>query len=270
MNNIIFYTLLYNIKSKFSLDKYLEWGNNILESLKKYKLLVFTDEKTYVLLNKIKDKYNNIEFIIKELSEFQYFTYMNIFEKNTSKLYFPYHDISGELILIWVNRHIFGRELKDRYNFEYLCYLDWGYFRDGIYDINIDIDRFDKNKIYIGLIKNDRNYFNKILLKLTTFNKKNVEKLLINNIYSIGGGATLISRNMIDKWIDMYETSFLKFINENIDFKDDQMIILKTFNDNKHDFILLHNYSRENWFPFVYFFIKKSCENNEIKQIHYY
>ena len=167
-----------------------------------------------------------MEFIIKELEDFELFKHKKILKKNTKNKYFPNLNISYQLILIWLNRHLFYKELSEKYESDYLCHIDWGYFREGgIENLNIETDKLKEDKIYLGLIKNENDYIQNIYNQIKDWNKDKIEKTLIDNLYSIGGGCTILHKNMIEKWDKIFRDIFSNFIEKNIDFKDDQTIL---------------------------------------------
>ena len=265
-NKIIFYTCYYIVKSKFDSSIYIEWGIKMLKFLKNYELILFTDKKSYELLKNILINYSNVKIIIKELEEFELYKYIDFFEKNTSHEYFPYHDISKELILIWINRHLFLKELKNKYYASFYSYLDFGYLRN--YDngepLVLNIDELNKDKIYLGLIKNDKEYLKQIYDLVNGICNEKIQYLLKNNLYSIGGGGNIISYSKVDLWMSYYENILMNFIDNKIDFKDDQTIIISTlfnkYDIDSFDIITIKN----DWFPFIKFLIN----NNDKDIIH--
>ena len=251
IHDIIFYTVFYQIKSKFSTQIYINWSINFFESLKSYKVVLFTDKNSFKSINHITDKYQNIDIIFKELTEFQYYKYLDIFQKNTINDYFPNHDISAELLLLYVNRHLFCSEIKNAYTFQFLSYLDIGYFRNGVEKINnITFAKFNKYKISLVLVKSEQEYINKLTSIYKIFNKEDVQNYLTN--ISVAGGGFILHSMLIDKWVEKFDTTFQKFKDQNIDFKDDQNIIFKVIVDNYSIFNLLKN---NDWFYLRHFLI---------------
>ena len=259
-SKIIFYTCIYKIQSKFDFAKYEEWGNNLVKFLTNYKLVVFTNKETYNLVKKFKN--SNIEFIIKELEDFELYEYKKILKKNTKNKYFPNLNISYLLILIWLNRHLFLKEIAEKYKSDYYCHIDWGYIREeNCKNIVIETEKLEENKIHFGLIKNKRNYIKNLYNQIKDWDKEKVEKTLSENLYSIGGGCMIINKKLISDWISMYRKTLFKFIQKKIDFKDDQTII-RTLIFDKHNYqnFNLITYKQENWFPFKDFLISENEE----------
>jgi hypothetical protein len=91
---IVFYSILYNIKSKFNFNKYIDWLKIFVESLIDFEVVIYTNKKTYELIEENIKGYFNVYIKIKELEDFELFKYKNIFENNTNKKYFPNHNIS--------------------------------------------------------------------------------------------------------------------------------------------------------------------------------
>ena len=91
---IVFYSILYNIKSKFNFNKYIDWLKIFVESLIDFEVVIYTNKKTYELIEENIKGYFNVYIKIKELEDFELFKYKNIFENNKNKKYFPNHNIS--------------------------------------------------------------------------------------------------------------------------------------------------------------------------------
>ena len=87
-------------------------------------------------------------------------------------------------------------------------------------------------------------------------------KLLIDNLYSFGGGGSLMSKDMIFEWLKIFKYTFNKFIEKKIDFKDDQTIIRQIImdKDNNSKFFAVTE-GVGNWVPFIRF-LKNN--NNEL------
>lgn len=232
----IFYSVFYKIKSKYNFNKYLEWFDLFIASFVNFDVIIYTNMETYnILKNRYSNIYNlnNIQFKIKELNEFELFKYKDIFYQNTNKDFFK-KKISYQLIQIWINRHLFMKEIFDLYNFrnfyninniDYYCYLDIGYFRD--YKINLNLTSLNQKKIYIGLIENNKDYIKNLKNKLISFNKSSIENSLLisKHEYSFGGGCIIVHSTLVNYWNKLFNDCFNKFISSNIKFKDDQTII---------------------------------------------
>jgi len=262
--SLIFYTLFYKINSKFDINNYCIWFEKLLPSMKQHKFIIYTNKETYEFISHYKEQNPNIDFIIKEFEEFEFYKCKEIFEKNTDVILYPYHTISWLLLLLYVNRHIFVEELKEKYAFEYICYLDVGYFRNinnnDIIDINID--HLDKDKIYLGLIMNEKDYFNNICNVMKNFDKSLIKNIVVKNMCSIGGGAYIIPSSKIYLWTKTIKDVINKFINNDVYFKDDQIMLVKMFTEIKEDIILITDTSKEiEWFPFIKFLQKNEKHN---------
>ena len=148
------------------------------------------------------------------------------------------------MVLIWINRHLFFNEVSKLKDSDFYCHLDWGYFRQNpISNFCSEkvLSKLNKNKIYFALIRNDIVYLKKIINLIEDFNKEKIEKTLEDNLWSLGGGISIVPKNKIRKWERMYRTIFDKFLKKGIDFKDDQTIVRSTiFNEsNFHNFELI-------------------------------
>ena len=217
---IVFYTLIYKIKSKFNFEKYQEWGNNLIKNLKDQTLIIYTDKNTYKLLKNILNG-NNIKIVLLELTNFKYYKYIDYFSSCT-KLTEGY-DIDPKLLLIWLERIIILNNLKNLIISEFYSFLDFGYFRDETIYYNFLQNNIilNKEKIYYCLVKNDIIYIkNEILLYY-----KEHKEYPIKNDGMIGGGFFIIHFDKINFYINLYESKILLYINNKRLIKDDQIIL---------------------------------------------
>jgi hypothetical protein len=253
----LFYTCIYHIdKSKCNFEKYIEWGKNLIEYLKFYPLIIITDTKTHKILNNEFDL-DNITIIIKELDEMEY-QCDEVFKQNTNKKYFPKYDIDYNLIKIWINRHLFIQDIQKIAYSNYYCYIDFGYIREPIVIHNkFDSQKLNPNKIYFGLVNNDERYINNLIFRIKNYNKRRIENTLMNDC--IGGGFSIIPFGKIHYWITIFRLTFNKYLEKNIDFKDDQVILRQIILDKQYEknFQLISTVKLK-WFPFIFF-----LENNE-------
>ena len=215
-------------------------------------MVIYTNKESIDVIQNIFNDNSNIEFIIKEFEDFELYKYIDVIEKNIDKKYFPHHDISRELILLWINRHLFLQEIKQKHIVDFYSYIDLGYFREfKEQNILINLNNLDENKIYLGLIKNNKEYIKEIYKIL--IDSENVEHYISNNMYSVGGGANIIGKNKVDLWINYYKNTLIHFLDNKINFKDDQTIIITTIFKNKNDNSFVFITENNNWFPFIQF-----------------
>ena len=244
---IIFYTLIYKIKSKFDFNIYVEWGKNLLSNLQNQQLVIFTNNETLSIINHLIEGNPNIHICLRELSEFKYNKYKDILIQNTNKIFFPNHDIDYKLILIWLERHIMIQQVMKEYDFNFYCHIDWGYFRDNTVYNNFCnqnlLNKLEENKIYFALIRNDIPYLKKIINYLQDNNNlsNNIHKIITENLWSIGGGISIMNKKNISWWLKIYQEEIQKFIKKKFYIKDDQVILINViFNsENITNFTLL-------------------------------
>jgi hypothetical protein len=219
-NKIVFYTLIYKIKSKFDFEKYQKWGINLIKNMKDHTLIIYTDQNTYNILKDIFDN-PNIKIIFLELNDFKYYKYINFF-RNCVKLTEGY-DFDPQLLLIWLERIIILNNLKNLIISEFYSYVDFGYFReDTIYNNFLKNNIIlNKDKIYYCLIRNDIIYLKNDILLYYHLNKE----YPIKNYGMIGGGFFIIHFDKINTYINLFEDKVLLYIYNNRLIKDDQIII---------------------------------------------
>lgn len=256
MYKIVYYTTIYKIDSKFNFDKYLEWGKNLINQFENNLLIVFTNNETHLLIKDIL-KNDNINVINRELNDFILFRHLKYFKRNL-RYFIAYNIILDEkLLMLYVERHLLIKHIMDNYNSEFYSYIDWGYIRD-----NINLSKWYINtellekKIYIGIVNYNKNDFiNKV--KLVNNNQIWIYKKRF--YYFISGGFNIIHNSLVDFWINKIGSTIKSCLINNIDFKDDQIIIanisLNLKNINNFCFVNLEN----DWF----FFRKLFSENEK-------
>lgn len=238
-SKIIFYTLIYKIKSKFNFDKYLEWGKNLLENLKNEIFIIYTDNYTYQFIEPLINNYKNIQIIFLEIQDFEYYKYLD-FLNNCTKLTEGYN-IDPKLLLIWLERVIILKKIRESIRSDFYSYVDFGYFRDNkIYNNFLKNNIILNNdKIYYCLIFNDILYIKDLLL----FYDLNKE-MPVKNDGMIGGGFFIIHYNKIDFYLNLFDNKIKFYINNNKLIKDDQIIITDVILDknNINHFELITEY----------------------------
>ena len=268
-HDIIFYTFIYKIKSKCDFSKYIEWGVNLIKQITNQHLIIYTNNETLKFIEHLIINKPNINIIIKELDTFEYYKYRNTIEKNKNNIFFPNHNISFELILVWLERHLFIKEISKNINSELYCHIDWGYFRDNNYYENwcnnSNLEKIDKNKIHIGYVSNDHNNdnINNISNIVNSNSYDNMYNIIPSFYNIIAGGCYIIPKLLIDKWYEIYKNTLDNFINNILIFKDDQIILSYIiFNDNNKQYFKLI-YNNNEWFMFKDFL----NDTNSVKYI---
>jgi hypothetical protein len=268
---MIFYTIIYKIQSKFNFDKYIEWGKNLIEYVKHYKLVIFTNDETHELIkNIIKDK--NIFIIKLNIEDFYFYRYRNFLIKNTNKDCFPDHSVSYQLILLWIERHLLVEKLVNKHKSDFYCYIDWGYVREKIVCIENNNNNNNKdfkinnNFVYWGLVnpkKNAFDFYKNVFNKNNKDLNKNVKEIIVNQKIEkyqpiFGGGFSIIPANNVSWFVTNYKKSLLYFLNNQILFKDDQTIIAFMIMNHLDKFkLVIKEKDKIEWFPFLYYFINK-------------
>ena len=266
--NIVFYSVLYNLSSKFSFREYIEWLKITINCLKNVKLLLITNKETYTIINKDIPDINdyNIDFIFIEYEEFELYKYQNQIKKN---IVYWNSVIDWKVILLYVNRHLFLEKVKNKIKSRLYAFVDVGYFRHcEINELNqfnfTKLNNHNNELIYLGFVedlkkKNLLDIYEEQINNLRE--SKDIENIL-NKLWLIGGGFNVVSYKNVEFWVKSIKDEFYEFILNNINFKDDQVLLFKIYIKNKNKFNLITNvehdldiYSRH-WFPFRKHFFK--------------
>lgn len=211
---LFFYTIFYKIRHKIPFYEYMDLFYIMINKLYNYKLVVFTNQETFQLIEDYKVKYPNLIFIIIEFDDFDFFEYKDVFEQNIKNLKFI---TSFHYLLLNINRHLLIKNFKDYINYKFYSYIDVECFQ-----INQNIDP------WIFKFNNENYSF--------IFNKKdqyyNTSSYLISTLK-----------------FQIFENIYIKIFKDDIDM-DDKTILTKIFNSNFYDDkILIVN----NFIPIVEF-----------------
>lgn len=263
---ITFSTCFYVLKSKFSVETYLKWINNLLSIVHAFNLVIYTDEESSIYLLRLIDKTNKkIKVIIKPLTEFYTYKYKDYWIKNHEKSTMSLHKvIDWKLNMLW-NEKVFlvNETIKNGYfKSPYYGWCDIGYFRNRVNDLHTNylgswpnptkILELNKNElIHYGCVKND-------LLGLTNDILSHYKNGLTSspteryNDISFAGGFFILPVNMANVYVTIYESKLDYYFSNNYFIKDDQTIIQDIILTNPQLFYIHkeNNVCFDNWFMF--------------------
>lgn len=262
---ITFVTAFYILKSKFSVDKYKKWMDKFLSNVKNFKLIIFTDKKSYHLIEKYKFN-NNIHIELMEINEFYNYKYKKDWIKNHEKNYLLKDRITWELNMLWSEKISFIRKANELNIFdnEWYGWCDIGYFRDEepgtISDKLLQqwpshnkIKSLEKTKIYYSLVNNNKTYMNNLYRLIHNRDENNLPKVDIPpNQQSVAGGFFLIHKENIDLWYSLYDNTLSNYFKYERLVKDDQIILIDCIFSNMKLFKLISekNINYNKWFVF--------------------
>ena len=79
--NVTFVTCYYKMKSKHPNETYINWMKNLLDHVKNFYLVIYTNKETSDLFDSYKDN-KKIKIVIKEFNQFYNYKYKDDFIKN--------------------------------------------------------------------------------------------------------------------------------------------------------------------------------------------
>lgn len=244
--SIVYYTTIYKLNSKFSFNKYIEWGKNLINQLDNNLLIVFTNNETYLLLKDILEN-ENIKVVYREFEDFFLFKHLEYLKRNLKYFIIKNIILDERLLMIYLERHLLIKYIRDNYNSEFYSHIDWGYIRDNnSSDWYINTNNLEE-KIYLGIVGYDKNDFIK-KFKIINNNQIWIYKEKFYNF--ISGGFNIIHCSKVDYWFNIIYMKVEFCLKNNIDFKDDQIIIADIALNlkNIHNFIFVN--LRYDWFFF--------------------
>lgn len=263
----------YIFNSKFNLEIYKKWINNILLNVSNFRLVIFTNEKSKWMIEPyLKSSFNpnskNIKMVIVEIEDFYGYQYKDRWIKNHTVNYNLNNKVDWEVNMLWSEKIFFVKKMvnnnyfSDNITTEWVGWCDIGYFRgekNNILCSNIykwpnknKMLLLDKTKIYYAKVCNDNTFKN---LKHLVLNKNVIglpENPIPSKQYSIAGGFFLITSEKIDEWYKIYYSKLNDYFENNYLVKDDQMIILDCAMNNLSlfEFIKETNSMMDKWFAF--------------------
>jgi len=263
---ITFSTCFYVLKSKFPIETYLKWINNLLSIVNNFNLVIYTNKESMIYLLKLIDTTNkNIKVIIKPLEDFYTYKYRDNWIKNHEKSNMVLHKvIDWKLNMLW-NEKVFlvNETVRKRYfNSLYYGWCDIGYFRNRTNDLHTNylkqwpnpiklLELSKKDIICYGCVNND-------LLELTNEiiahykNKLQTPPTERYNDVSFAGGFFILSPNMSYCYAKIYELKLEYYFSNNYFIKDDQTIIQDIILTNPYLFNVCKEDNKvfDNWFMF--------------------
>jgi hypothetical protein len=273
-------TCWYNVKSKFSPTKYTEWIYNLLSIVNQFNLVIYTDKDSFDILksifinnptisNKIGIK---MKIIIKDMEHFFGYKYKDQWIQNHETSDLDLHQkVDWSLIMLWCEKAHFVNETINNKYFDTLFYgwCDIGYFRNKNTATSI-LQMWPnplkllslKNGIHYACIENNETNFVSLQQDiLNHYENKNKDKdntlineqptnKLLNNCFA--GGFFITRPNLIDTFVQLFDTKLRYYFDNKYTIKDDQTILLDLIFTNPSLFCLhwSNDVKNDNWFMF--------------------
>lgn len=173
-NQIMFYITFYKIKNKYLFYELLDLLENLMQLLYFYKLIIITNNETLKYIIDYKNEYFNIEFVIKEIDEYQLYK----FKDNFDNLYENIDFITDyEYFIINLEKHLLIDEIYNHQNYKYYSIINLESIKN-VKIIKNCIFKFIKNSFYY-LENNFDSYLIPISKKYEFI--KNYKNLLFKN-----------------------------------------------------------------------------------------
>ena len=270
--NITFSTCWYIFKSKFDIETYVSWMDNMLANVHNYYLVVYSDETSSKHIEKYL-KNPNIKLVIKPYEEFYNYKYKDQWIKNHEKNLILNPHIDWKVNMLWSEKIHFVNETTTQKYFdtEYYGWCDIGYFRcrqrDLIYPLLTMwpdpevVNKIDKSKIYYAIVNNDKGQMSKLYQGIHNKNDKGlpVEPISPKQV-SIAGGFFITYKENINWWKQVFDEKLKLYLDNDYLVKDDQMIIVDCiFSDYLKHFQLIEEKDPrfDNWFLFQRYLLFK-------------
>jgi hypothetical protein len=271
--SITFSTCFYIIKSKFDENIYSEWMTNLFSIVNHFNLVIYTNKKSFQIIQNINDKNNliknnsNIKIVIKSMKNFYNYQYKKYWIKNHKKNELL-KNTSWKLNMLWSEKIWFVKKTieKKYFDTEFYGWCDIGYFRNRYNDLhsnnlsnwgnNIEFLKKihnNKRKICYACINNNDNYMKQFSQFINDKNDKGLPKQEIPvNQQSFAGGFFILHKDEIKWWSTTYDDKLKLYFKNNYLVKDDQFIIADCILSNLEHFSLFreNNLEFDNWFMF--------------------
>ena len=274
---IIFSTAWYQFKAKFDKDTYKEWISNMLENVKNYKLVVYTNEesKEYIIPFA---KNENIMIIIKPEEEFYGYRYKKEWEENHEMNYLLNQKTDWRVNMLWNEKiHFVNETIKRGYFLDQdqatnnndnlppiYGWCDIGYFRCRPQDItqteiqnwpNLETtyEKINRKKIYYARVNDDPQYIKQLFIMANTKSAAGMPMFDIPPTQnSIAGGFFLITKENMEWFREVYDKTLRRYFFFKTLVKDDQIILVDVIFGNLSRFQLIQTEENEvdKWFQF--------------------
>jgi hypothetical protein len=248
-------TAWYRVKNKYSsFSVYIEWMNYFF-LIKTCPIVVFTDANSVEDLEPFFNQ-PNVTILIKEMSEFYGYRYMECYKAQEHLMRKVHPKMSSNIKLIWNEKVYFVYELSQnpRYAADWYLWLDIGYFRlnqklhlaprlmDN-YPNQKKIATLNPSKIYMGNVATEEEFsrVRSLLHNRVLTDNENVF-LDHNEVYDISviaGGAFLVHASMVKYWFNLFYTYLERYFCSNMYFMDDQHIFIDIVLNNMDKFQLV-------------------------------
>ncbi len=266
-NNIItFSTCWYILKSKFPVEQYLKWINNLLLIVNNFNLVIYTDDKSYKsIYHLINPNNNKIRVIIKPMEDFHTYKYKEYWIKNHETGNICLHKmIDWKLNMLWNEKVFFVNETIQRSYFKSLYYgwCDIGYFRNipdtqlSRWPSNVTLlnDTFINHLIHYGCVQNSTELYKNLSTDIITHYTMCLNTPPTNKYEEIcfAGGFFILKPYIIKYYLKLYDEKLTYYFTNNYFIKDDQSIIQDIIFTNTSLFYIHREFNKmvDNWFMF--------------------
>ena len=269
---ITFSTCWYIVKSKFSIEQYLEWIHNLFSIINNFNLVIYTDINGYnslkslILTNKFIKNRDKIRFIIKPMEDFYGYKYKDAWIKNHNTNELSLHKkIDWRLNMLWCEKiHFVNETIRNKYfTTMYYGWCDIGYFRNltaAKMSLLTDWPSPTKmlkspNKIHYGCVQTNPGKYNGLQNDITTHynrhynNLKKTAPISSEKIEDIcfSGGFFILTKPLAEIYGRLFDIKLQYYFQNGFTIKDDQQIIMDCIFTNPQ---LFHIHFSSDWFMF--------------------
>ena len=269
-NLITFSTCWYILKSKFPVNTYLKWIQNLISIVNNFNLVIYTNsESLNTLISLINLTNINIKFIIKPIEDFHTYKYKDYWIKNHTESKINLHQIiDWKLNMLWNEKIFFVKETIQNKYFDSLYYgwCDIGYFRNRPNDLNTSYlqkwpnpiklynETFNNNQIHYGCVQHNNDIINKLTNSIQThYSNYLIDNPNVNyNENCYAGGFFLGKKDDLNTYSVLYDKKLQYYFSNNYFIKDDQSIVLDIITMNPQLFYIHKetNTQFDDWFMF--------------------
>lgn len=246
-------TCWYAYRSKFSTETYLSWIKNMLENVREFNLVVYTDIANMSSIAGFVGNNPRIKIVLLSIEDLHNYQHRQFWIDNHAKNSLMQDaGVDWEVNCLWSEKiHFVERTRKEGYfQTPWYGWCDIGYFRcngEGsllpesvrTWPVREKLQALKPDMIHYALVNNKPEYINDLVQRVANRGGNGLPNPpLPPDQISIAGGFFLIHSSMIEWYVSLYDSTLALYRQAKALVKDDQIIVATCVFSNPDKFML--------------------------------